>query len=76
LRRVSFLWGVVYACGSRSRVERIVALLNREGILATLRREPPDGDEALYEVLVSRCEVGDAQEVIRAVYPANMRVGG
>lgn len=69
------MWGVVYACGSRSRVERIVALLNREGILAMSRREPPDGDEALYEVLVAGCEVMDAQEVIRAVNPLQIKVG-
>ena len=69
------MWGVVYACGSRSRVERIVALLNREGILATLRREPPDGDEALYEALVAGCEVPDAQDIIRAANTIMIRAG-
>ncbi len=70
------MWAVVYAGGSRSRVERIVALLNREGILARLRREPPEGDEALYEVLVAGCEVPDAQDVIRAADTALTRVVG
>jgi len=51
-------------------------MLNREGILARFRREPPDADEALYEVLVAGCEVLDAQDVIRAVDTAVTRVDG
>jgi len=65
-------WVVVYIAPSRSSAESVRALLQREGLLATIR--PAGGmrgaDEGSFEVLVPSSEARDATELLSRVTEA------
>ena len=63
------MWTVVYIAPNKNRAQKIMEILNSEGVLVNLRclGSGPENDSKSVEILVPESEAEEAHEIISSI---------